>query len=152
MCHIRVDISCDWWPYMMCHHHPIPWFTSGSLSASNRYGSEQTHDDPHIITVPCSEDPLHPLHSLCVCVCVCVCVVFQDRVSLCTPGCPGTHFVDQAGLELRNLPASASWVLGLKVCATTLCSTGFVLKHGILEISGNFWLVLNELNFLSSCC
>ncbi len=23
------------------------------------------------------------------------------RVSLCSPGCPGTHFVDQAGLELR---------------------------------------------------
>jgi hypothetical protein len=36
------------------------------------------------------------------------CFVFQDRVSLCSPGCPGTHFVDQAGLELRNLPASAS--------------------------------------------
>ena len=44
---------------------------------------------------------------------------FRDRVSLCSPGCPGTHFVDQAGLELRNLPASASRVLGLKVCATT---------------------------------
>jgi hypothetical protein len=28
--------------------------------------------------------------------------VFQDRVSLYSPGCPGTHFVDQAGLELRN--------------------------------------------------
>jgi hypothetical protein len=27
--------------------------------------------------------------------------------------------VDQAGLELRNLPASASRVLGLKACATT---------------------------------
>jgi hypothetical protein len=27
--------------------------------------------------------------------------------------------VDQAGLELRDLPASASQVLGLKVCATT---------------------------------
>jgi hypothetical protein len=39
---------------------------------------------------------------------------FRDRVSLCSPGCPGTHFVDQAGLELRNLPASASQVLGLK--------------------------------------
>jgi hypothetical protein len=26
---------------------------------------------------------------------------FQDRVSLCSPGCPGTHFVDQAGLELN---------------------------------------------------
>jgi hypothetical protein len=45
--------------------------------------------------------------------------VFQDRVSLYSPGCPGTHFVDQAGLELRNPPASASQVLGLKACATT---------------------------------
>jgi hypothetical protein len=25
-----------------------------------------------------------------------------DRVSLYSPGCPGNHFVDQAGLELRN--------------------------------------------------
>jgi hypothetical protein len=45
--------------------------------------------------------------------------VFRDRVSLYSPGCPGTHFVDQAGLELRNPPASASRVLGLKACATT---------------------------------
>jgi hypothetical protein len=45
--------------------------------------------------------------------------VFRDRVSLCSPGCPGTHSVDQAGLKLRNLPASASRVLGLKACATT---------------------------------
>jgi hypothetical protein len=29
------------------------------------------------------------------------CFVFQDRVCLCSPGCPGTHSVDQAGLELR---------------------------------------------------
>jgi hypothetical protein len=33
---------------------------------------------------------------------------FRDMVSLCSPGCPGTHFVDQAGLKLRNPPASAS--------------------------------------------
>jgi hypothetical protein len=46
-------------------------------------------------------------------------LVFPDRVSLYSPGCPGTHFVEQAGLELRNLPASASRVLGLKACATT---------------------------------
>jgi hypothetical protein len=51
-------------------------------------------------------------------------LVFRDRVSLSSPGCPGTHFVDQAGLELKNPPASASAsasvsrVLGLKVCAT----------------------------------
>jgi hypothetical protein len=48
------------------------------------------------------------------------CFVFQDRVSLYSPGCPGTCSVDQAGLELRDLPASASQVLGLKACATTL--------------------------------
>jgi hypothetical protein len=35
-------------------------------------------------------------------------LVFRDRVSLCSPGCPGNHFVDQAGLELRNPPASAT--------------------------------------------
>jgi hypothetical protein len=44
--------------------------------------------------------------------------VFRDRVSLYSPGCPGAHFVDHAGLELRNPPASASRVLGLKECAT----------------------------------
>ena len=43
---------------------------------------------------------------------------FLDRVSLYSPGCPGTHPVDQAGLKLRNLPASASQMLGLKVRAT----------------------------------
>jgi hypothetical protein len=44
---------------------------------------------------------------------------FRDRVSLCISGCPGPHFADEAGLKLRNLPASASQVLGLKTCATT---------------------------------
>jgi len=37
--------------------------------------------------------------------------VFQDRVSLCSSRFPGTHSVDQADLELRKLPASASRVL-----------------------------------------
>jgi hypothetical protein len=44
---------------------------------------------------------------------------FRDRISLYSPDCPGIHSVDQAGLELRNLPASTSQVLGLKVCAIT---------------------------------
>jgi hypothetical protein len=43
---------------------------------------------------------------------------FSQTGFLCSPGCPGTHFVDQAGLELRNPPASASQVLGLKACTT----------------------------------
>jgi hypothetical protein len=46
-------------------------------------------------------------------------LVFRDRVSLYSLGCPGTHSVDPAGLELRNQPASASQVLGLKACSTT---------------------------------
>ena len=72
------------------------------------------------------------LSQLCLFVCLFVCfglvwfglvfclfvLFFRDRVSLCSPGCPGTHSVDQAGLELRNQPASASQVLGLKACTT----------------------------------
>jgi hypothetical protein len=51
-------------------------------------------------------------------------LVFRDRVSLYSFNCPGTHFVGQAGLELRNLPVSASRVLGLKARATLLgCHT-----------------------------
>jgi hypothetical protein len=50
------------------------------------------------------------------------CFVFQDRVSLCTPGCPGTHFVDQADLELKKLPTSAS-----QVCTTTALPDVFLV-------------------------
>jgi hypothetical protein len=55
--------------------------------------------------------------------------LFFETGFLCidSPGCPGTHFVDQAGLELRNPPASASRVLGLKACATMPSFFVFVL-------------------------
>ena len=43
---------------------------------------------------------------------------FFDRASLYSPGCPGAHYVDQAGLELRDLFASESQVQGSKACAT----------------------------------
>jgi hypothetical protein len=49
--------------------------------------------------------------------CFFVFVFFGDRVSLYSPSCPGTHSVDQASLELRNPPAAASRVLGLKAIA-----------------------------------
>jgi hypothetical protein len=87
-------------------------------------------------------------HSFCLF--VLFCFVFQDRVSLCSPGCPGTHFVDQAGLELRNLPASVSQVLGLKACTTTarlrilldLESTLFIEAGSLNQIqSSQVWLV-----------
>ena len=46
-------------------------------------------------------------------------VWFFETGFLCSPGRPGTHSVDQAGLQLRNPPTSASQVLGLKACTTT---------------------------------
>jgi hypothetical protein len=46
---------------------------------------------------------------------VCFGLAFGDRISLCSSCCPGTHSVDQAGLGLRDHPASASRVLGLVV-------------------------------------
>jgi hypothetical protein len=39
-------------------------------------------------------------------------LIFWDRVSLCIPDCPGSCSVEQAGLELRDLPACASQELG----------------------------------------
>jgi hypothetical protein len=49
------------------------------------------------------------------------------------PWWSGTHSVDQAGLELRNPPASASQVLGLKACATTPGYKAFLDK---MELHG----------------
>ena len=68
------------------------------------------------------------------------CFVFQDRVSLNSPGCPGTLSVDQAGLELRNPPASVSLVLGLKACTTTPGLNKPIFRSGILlsEIASVF--------------
>jgi hypothetical protein len=53
--------------------------------------------------------------------------------------CPGNHFVDQAALELRNPPASASQVLGLTVCATT-----------VLALKGNHIPIISYFHFSSS--
>ena len=46
--------------------------------------------------------------------------------------CPGTHFIDQVGLELRDLPASASVVLGLKACTITSRLTYFSYVLGYM--------------------
>jgi hypothetical protein len=71
-------------------------------------------------------------------------LVFQARVFLCSPGCPGTHFIDQAGFELRNVPASASRVLGLKACATTAsltCRVSTLLSTpcSLCNLSNNYY-------------
>jgi hypothetical protein len=67
-------------------------------------------------------------------------LVFRDRVSLHSSGCPGTHSVDQAGLELRNPPASASRVLELKVCTTiTRLLLLWSLTHSLVPFRKWYW-------------
>jgi hypothetical protein len=75
-------------------------------------------------------------------------LVFRDRVSLCSPGCPGTHSVDQAGLELRNPPASASQVLGLKVCTTTARLSLATLLGFFFHLSPPFFHPFNPLTLV----
>jgi hypothetical protein len=72
-------------------------------------------------------------NSVCLFVVVWVfvlCVLFFETGFLCIASV--THSVDQAGLELRNLPASASAsrMLGLKACATTAWLGNSVLDPG----------------------
>jgi hypothetical protein len=58
-----------------------------------------------------------------------------------SPGCPGTHFVDQAGLELRNPPASAFQVLFcfsfyfelVVVVVVVVCVCGFLSPLDIIH-------------------
>jgi hypothetical protein len=91
----------------------LPCCATNPDSFSKRKLHELTFSSSHIFYI--LKDKIHLLNKV---ICLFV-LVFRDRVSLCSPGCPGTHSVDQAGLELRNPPASASQVLGLKACATT---------------------------------
>jgi hypothetical protein len=53
---------------------------------------------------------------------------FQVKITLvpvptsCSPSCHRAHPVDQAGLQLRTLPTSAFWLLGLKASPAHLNS------------------------------
>ena len=59
---------------------------------------------------------------------------FQTGFSLCSPG---THSVGQAGLELRDPPASASRVLGLKAAPPARLSWTFLTVQVALSRDAN---------------
>lgn len=68
-----------------------------------------------------------------------------NRVSLWSPDCPGTLYVGQVGLRLRVQPVYSSWVLELKMYATTLSSFLSLMAkkdfvYQILFISGILFL------------
>ena len=50
-------------------------------------------------------------------------IVFWGRVSLCTSGCPVTHSVDQAGLELRDPPVGDYYFQVWDFCLRCMCLT-----------------------------
>jgi hypothetical protein len=89
-----------------------------------------------------------------------------DRDSLCSTDCPGTCSVDQAGLELRDLPACAFQVLGLKTFITAgplyfylftevvncLCYSFSCVCGGIFPPHRNLlFFSLNSLSCFSMC-
>jgi hypothetical protein len=60
-------------------------------------------------------------------------VFILKRVSLCSPDCPETFSVVQAGLKLRDLPASASLGPGLKACTTIIWWKSLFYKIGVTK-------------------
>jgi hypothetical protein len=73
----------------------------------------------------------------------------RDRVSLYSPGYPGTHFVDQAGLELRNPPASEFIVFYcifylLCVCVPASHGLGVEVNRQLAKIGSCPWFNLRS--------
>lgn len=76
-----------------------------------------------------------------------------------SPGCPGTHSIDQDGLELRNPPASASlpstihtaWIPHCSLCLPSAGIKG-VRHHAWLTFDFLKWLleVIDQLSVLSN--
>ena len=71
--------------------------------------------------------------------------LFQDRVFIFNPGCPGTFSVDQAGLRFRDPPASAHRfylkILNRYSSLRVLSSAAF--KHPVsLRLTLNFWCAI----------
>lgn len=62
----------------------------------------------------------------------------------CSPSCPGTHYIDQSGLELRDALDSASQVIGSKVWATTAQQSLYLKFHFILFNFTNSQSYLND--------
>jgi hypothetical protein len=98
--------------HTQAHIHTLIYKQTHTEILTQTHTHPLTHIYPPILTVAHTHTHLHIQIKFLL-------LFFRDRVSFSSPGCPGTHSIDQAGLELRNLPASASQVLELKACATT---------------------------------
>jgi hypothetical protein len=68
---------------------------------------------------------------------------FWNRISLCSLGCPGTQSVNKTGLQLREIPVSASGELGLKTYATTVWPLSSFFAEGAKEIAQQLGCLLS---------
>jgi hypothetical protein len=89
------------------HRETLSWKT-------NKQTNKRSSGNQQQFTEHCDHTFIFFLFISCLFVCL-----LWDRVSLYSPGWPGTCFVGQAGLKLRDLLASASQVLELKAYVTT---------------------------------
>ena len=71
------------------------------------YGCREWSLEEQPVPLTAETSPARALYLFIFYLFVCL-FILRGRISLCSPGCPGTHSVDQAGLELRDPPASAS--------------------------------------------
>ena len=135
----------------MADNHKHTWVGSiacvwsTEVAVGNRICQHTSYRDPRHAVQTTQQLPVTAPPPPCVCVCVCVCVYVCVCVCVCVYMLI-THFVDQAGLELRNLPAPASQVLGLKVCATTPSSVINLLFICLLSIIYFLAMYLSSIN------
>lgn len=73
-------------------------------------------------------------------------LVFQDRLSLCKPDCPGTNALDKANLELRDLSVFVS--AGIKGIASITHHHPAAVSQGIQSVSPS----LKRIGFIERKC
>jgi hypothetical protein len=112
------------WPAPLCVRPGLPEHLERRwMEPSKTLGGEQQRPCPLCCWTPCGQftSPwifLTDILFFFCCFCLFVCLFVLRQGSLCIPGLPGTHSVDQAGLKKIHLPLLPP-LLGLKVCATT---------------------------------
>lgn len=113
---------------MACAPPPAPWYFLVSFlhrGANTTQSPPHTHGGHGTESIPNSNSSsswaelpaaMHQKQACYYCGChtktgqIVIFLLFQNRVSLCGCGCPGTHYVDRVGLELlyRPLPPKCS--------------------------------------------
>ncbi|GAB1287159.1 Lethal(3)malignant brain tumor-like protein 1 [Apodemus speciosus] len=142
VCGYRLRLHFD--GYSECHDfwvnanspdiHPAGWFekTGHKLQLPKGYKEEEFSWSQYLRNTKAQAAPKHLF------------VGQSHEVSLCSPGCPGTHSIDQAGLELRN-PSSGTppvgFQVGMKLEAVDRMNPSLVCVASVTDVVGSRFLV-----------